>query len=182
MLTRRVGMDAQSLPDVARALARGTAAGLPLVEALARGADAVDGSAGERMRSCAADLRAGHATAIALRPLSDLSGGRMLVGAIELHQELGGDLVASLSGIAEALADRERLRLEAQAATAQARIAARVVPLAPLASLAMLLVIAPGSARMLLGSAPGLAILGAAGALTAVAILLLRRIARGAGL
>lgn len=106
----------------------------------------------------------------------------MLAGAIELHQELGGDLVASLMGLAEGLADRERLRLEARAATAQARIAARIVPLAPVASLVMLLAIAPGAAHALLASAPGLLIIGAAGAMTALAVVLLRRIAAGAGL
>lgn len=173
---------AARLPDVARALARGTAAGLPLVEAFARGADAVDGPARTMMEQCAESLRSGASTHVALRPLAELSGGSLLVGAIELHQELGGDLVASLSGIAEGLADRERLRLEARAATAQALIAARIVPLAPAASLLMLLVIAPSSAQALLSSRPGLMILGVAGALTVVAIVLLRRISRGAGL
>jgi tight adherence protein B len=173
---------AACLPDVARALARGTSAGLPLADAFARGADAVDGFGGEAMRDCAGELRAGQPVRNAMRGLEDMPGGRLLVGAIELHQELGGDLVTSLAGLAEGLADRERLRLEARAATAQARIAARIVPLAPLASLAMLLVIAPASAHALFASAPGLAILGTAATLTGIAVLLLRRIARGAGL
>lgn len=170
------------LPEVARALARGTAAGLPLVDALTRGAEAVDGPAGMAMRQCAGGLRAGHSTQVALLPLEGFAGGRMLVGAIELHHELGGDLVASLSGIAEGLADRERLRLEARAATAQARIAARIVPLGPLAALLMLLVIAPGSAQALLGSAAGLTVIAISGCLTAIAVVLLHRIARAAGL
>lgn len=170
------------LPDVARALARCTAAGLPLTEAFARGADAVEGEGSTAMQRCADELRAGHPTASALQPLEAFSGGRMLAGAIELHLEVGGDLVASLMGFAEGLADRERLRLEARAATAQARIAARIVPLAPVGSLVMLLAISPASAGTLLGSPPGLAIIGVAGALTALAVVLLRRIARSAGL
>ncbi len=173
---------ATGLPDVARALARGVSAGLPLVDALARGADAMEGALAETMRACAAELRAGHPTRASLQPLESLAGGAMLVGAIELHQELGGDLVASLNGIAEGLADRERLQLEARAATAQARIAARIVPLAPLASLLMLVALAPASADVLLRSAPGLALIGIAGAMTGVAMLLLRRIAARAGL
>lgn len=170
------------LPDVARALARGTAAGLPLVDAFRRGADALAEPGGGAMRQCAAELAAGHPIGMALRGLAVFPGGRMLVGVIELHHELGGDLVASLNVLAEGLADRERLQLEARAATAQARIAARVVPMAPAASLLMLVAIAPGAGRALLGSAPGLLLLGVAGAMTALAVLLLRRIAGSAGL
>lgn len=180
---RRSGIaDGTCLPDVARALARGTAAGLPLVEAFHRGAEAVDGSGGDLMRRCAKELRAGHPSRLAMAPLELLDGGRLLVGAIELHGELGGDLVASLNGLAEGLADRERLRLEARAATAQARMAARIVPLAPLASLVLLVAIAPGSAHALLASPPGLAIIGVSAAMTGVAVMALRRIARSAGL
>jgi tight adherence protein B len=183
MLTiRRPGAVADCLPDVARSLARGTAAGLPLAEAFHRGADAVDGRGGDTMRQCADELRAGHPTRVALSSLEAFDGGRLLVGAIELHLELGGDLVASLSGLAEGLADRERLRLETQAATAQARIAARIVPLAPLASLVMLVAIAPASAHALLLSAPGLMMIGVSAGLTGVAVVVLRRIARSAGL
>ena len=181
-LTPSSGSGAECLPDVARALARGFAAGLPLVDAFARGADGIDGAGGVAMRLCADALRAGHPTRAALQSLEAVDGGRILVGAIELHQELGGDLVASLSGLAEGLADRERLRLEARAATAQARIAARIVPLAPIASLAMLLVIAPASAHALLVTPPGVAIIGVASVMTGLAVMVLRRIAHGAGL
>ena len=80
------------------------------------------------------------------------------------------------------LADRERLRLEARAATAQARMAARIVPLAPVAALLMLLVLSPSAAGTLVASGAGLAILGVSAALTLLALVALRRIARGAGL
>jgi tight adherence protein B len=170
------------MPEIARVLARGTAAGLPLVEALGRGADALDGAGAAAMRRCAEALRSGDPTRAALRPLEELPGGRVLVGAIELHQALGGDLVSSLTGLAEGLADRERLRLEARAATAQARIAARIVPAAPVASIVMLVAIAPASAHALLSTTPGLTIIGIASGFTVVAVAVLRRIARSAGL
>ncbi|MGI9188086.1 MAG: type II secretion system F family protein [Gaiellales bacterium] len=181
-IRRSAGASGACLPDIARSLARGTAAGLPLGDAFQRGADAVDGEGGSVMRRCADELRAGHPSRVALASLERVDGGRLLVGAIELHLELGGDLVASLNGLAEGLADRERLRLEAHAATAQARIAARIVPVAPLASLVMLVAIAPASAHALVASAPGLAIIGVSATLTGIAVLVLRRIARGAGL
>lgn len=173
---------ARTLPEIARALARCCAAGLPIADAFDRAADAVDEAAVEMLRTCAARLRSGDATLSALAPLLAVPGGSVLVGTIELHQELGGDLVASLAAVAEGLADRERLRLEAEVATAQARLAARIVPLAPVVSLAMLGVLAPASLATLFTTGPGIAILGVAAGLTGIALLLLRRIARAVGL
>lgn len=176
------GRPAASLPDAARAIARGLSAGLPLADAFARGSEAVDPCTASVLRDCAAALDAGDATTTALAPLRAHRGGAVLAGAIELHQELGGDLVTALLGLAEGLADRERLRLEARALTTQARFAARIVPLAPLGAFAMLAVLAPSSAGALLGEPVGLALLGIAASLTLLALVLLRRIARGAGL
>jgi tight adherence protein B len=168
---------ARDLPEAARAIARASSAGLPLVDAIERSAEAVDAEAAALLREAARRLRAGQPIGAALVDVADVPGGRVLVGAIELHEEIGGDLVASLGAIAEGLADRERLRLEARAMTAQARIAARVVPLAPCASLLVLAVLTPEALRELVTTVPGLAILGASAGLTGVALLLLRRIA-----
>lgn len=171
-----------ALPDAVRAVARGLSAGLPLEAAFRRAADALDDPTAAVMRECAAALEAGEPIASALAPLCAAPGGAIAAGAIELHGILGGDVVRSLSAIAESLADRERLRLEARAATAQARVAARIVPLAPVASLALLLVLAPGAARAILLQQAGQVMLLAAAGLAAIALLLLRRIARSAGL
>jgi tight adherence protein B len=170
------------MPDAARAVARGLAAGLPLADAFRRGSDAVDSETAAVMLRCARALEEGDPLAVALAPLADCDGGALVAAAIDLQHELGGDLVASLSGIAEGLADRERVQLEGRAATAQARVAARIVPLAPVAALLMLFALSPGAAGALVGSGAGLAILGVSGALTLVALVALRRIARGAGL
>ncbi|MSO46621.1 MAG: hypothetical protein EXQ67_00830 [Thermoleophilia bacterium] len=177
-----VGVIAQTLPEVARALARCCAAGLPIADAFERAADAVDEVVVDLLRTCAAGLRSGAATRSALAPLLAVPGGSVLVGTIELHQELGGDLVASLAAVAEGLADRERLRLEAEVATAQARLAARIVPLAPVVSLGFLTVLAPSALAALFTTGPGLVIIGVAAGLTGIALLLLRRIARAVGL
>ncbi len=170
------------LPEIARALARGCAAGLPVPEAVGRAQAAVDDASGLLLAACAARLAAGDPTRVALDPIAARPGGMAIVGAIELHAELGGDLVASLFAVAEGLADRERLRLEARAQTAQARIAARAIPLAPLASLGLLGVLAPAALTALLTTGLGLGVLAVAGGLTLVALVLLRRIAAGAGL
>ena len=172
----------RDLPELARAIARCCAAGLPLADALARAGDAVADEGAVLLREAAEAVRAGHSTHSALAPIGALPGGALLVGAIELHGEVGGDLVASLSAIAEGLADRERLRLEAHAATAQARVAAKFVPLAPVVSLGFLAILAPDALVSLVSTVPGLTILGVAGGLTGLALLILRQIAREVGL
>lgn len=173
---------APDLPEIARALARGCAAGLPVPAAIERARTALDDASACLLADCAGRLAAGDPTRVALDPIAARPGGIAIVGAVELHAELGGDLVASLFAVAEGLADRERLRLEARAQTAQARIAARAIPLAPVASLGLLGVLAPSALTALLTTGIGLAVLTAAGALTLVALVLLRRIAAGVGL
>lgn len=171
---------ARSLPEIARAIARGSAAGLPLAGAVARAAEAVEPEAAEPLAEIAADLAAGVPVGAACDRLREVPGGSLVVGAILLHGELGGDLVRSLAAIAEGVAERERLQAELRAATAQARIAARAVPLAPLASLAMLGALAPEALVALFTTRAGLALIAVAALAVGVSHLLVRRIARAA--
>jgi tight adherence protein B len=164
------------LPDIARALARGVAAGLPLAEACVRAAAALDPPASSVLARVAVDLAAGARPEQALAPLAVVPGAGLLRGAVVLHDELGGDLAHGLHALADGLADRARLDGELRAVTAQARLAARLVPGVPVATAAMLAAASPASLRPLLGTAPGLAVVGVSGALTGVGLLLVRRI------
>lgn len=177
---RRDAALARALPSIARAIARATSAGLPLSLAVERAAEAVDPASAPTLRAIAADLAGGVAPHAAFAPLASLPGGRLLVGAIGLHGEVGGDLVRSLAAIADGLAERERLQAELAAATAQARVAARAVPLAPAASLVLLGVMAPEALVELVTTRLGLGILGVAGIAIVTAHVLVRRIAREA--
>ena len=177
---RRDATLVRELPSIARAIARATSAGLPLATAVERAAEAVDPAVAPVLRVISADLAGGVVPQAAFAPIAGLPGGRLLVGAIGLHGEVGGDLVRSLAAIADGLAERERLRAELSAATAQARVAARAVPLAPAASLLLLGVMAPEALVELLTTRIGLAILGVAGLAIVTAHVLVRRIAREA--
>lgn len=177
---RREADLARALPSIARAIARATSAGLPLSEAVERAADAVEPAVAPTLRMIADDLGSGVLPLAAFEPLRDVAGGRLLLGAIGLHGEVGGDLVRSLGAIAEGLAERERLQAELAAATAQARVAARAVPLAPVASLLLLGVLAPDALVELLTTRLGIGILAVAGTAILTAHVLVRRIAREA--
>jgi Flp pilus assembly protein TadB len=166
------------LAELARALARGLAAGLPLSTACTRGADALPPASAAALRRSGKLLAHGSGPSEAFVWAEEIDGGRVLAGALAVHAELGGDLVATLSLAAEALAERERLRAEVEVATAQARFAARVVPIVPVAALALAAVLDPSALRPLAGTAAGGAILAIAATLNAAGALLLRRMAR----
>ena len=168
------------LPETARALARAFAAGLPLDLAAERAADAVGEPAAGLLRRAAADLRAGARPLEALAPLSAAPGGALIAAAVDLNAQLGGDLVAALHALGDGLADRERLRGELDAATAQARFAGRVVPLVPLGAIAFLRLVSPASVDPLLTTPLGLAACAGSASLTLAALLLMRRITRAA--
>ena len=172
---------AAQLPDVARSLARGVAAGLPFDEACGRASAALEEPAGGLLEAIARDLRAGVPPATALAPLAAASGGALVAGAVVLHEELGGDLARGLHALADGLADRARLEGELRAVTAQARLAARLVPVVPVAAAAMLALASPASMEPLLGTPAGLAVVAASGSLTALGLVLVRRIMAGAG-
>ncbi len=129
----------------------------------------------------ARDLRAGVPPPAALAPLEAASGGALVAGAVVLHEELGGDLARGLHALADGLADRARLEGELRAVTAQARLAARLVPIVPVAAAGMLAVASPASVEPLLGTPAGVAVLTASGSLTLLGLVLVRRIMAGAG-
>jgi Flp pilus assembly protein TadB len=166
------------LADLARALARGLGAGLPLPAACLRGADGLSPGAATALRRSGRLLAAGADPADAFGWTAGVAGGRVLLGAIAVHAELGGDLVATLSLAADALSERERLRGEVEVATAQARFAARVVPVIPLGALAMAAVLDPAALRPLAATTAGVALVGTAVILDLTGAALLRRMAR----
>jgi tight adherence protein B len=170
---------AAQLPDAVRAVARALAAGLPLPVACERAADALPAAPATALRRSGRLLANGCPAGEAFAWTADVEGGHLLAGAIDLHAELGGDLVATLALMAGALADRERLRGEVEIATAQARFAARVVPLVPLVALAVTAALDPVAMRPLIATRLGLGILILAGTLDLAGTGILRRMARG---
>jgi Flp pilus assembly protein TadB len=178
---RRDLVDPAALADVARALARALAAGLPLAAACVRAADALPPAPADALRRSGRLLANGATPEEAFAWMGAVEGGQLLEGAIAIHTELGGDLVATLTMAARALAERERLRGEVEVATAPARFAARVVPVVPAGALLIAAALDPAAVRPLLTTRPGAAVLFVALALDLIGALVLRRMAAGVG-
>lgn len=167
------------MPDVARAVARCYAAGLPFAVALERAADVVPDSVAGLLRRAAEIAHAGHAPGDALAPFDGARGARALVAAFDLHAELGGDLSSALRSVADHLAAERSMDGEARVATAQARFAARVVPTLPIAALSLEGITDPHMLAPLVQTSPGRLIVVASGGLIAGALVAMGRIARG---
>ena len=106
---------------------------------------------------------------------------RFAAAAISLQLRAGGDLPALLRSLARRLDERRGVNAEIRALTAQARLSARVVPLLPVAGLAVAALLDAGAVRLLLTTAPGLAIVAVGAVLDLVGLLAIRAIARGIG-
>jgi tight adherence protein B len=179
---RRREMEAD-VPEVLDLLRATIAAGVAPRRALQAATESAPPSLaavlGEVVTACDLGSGAGEALAEAGRThrLTEL----MVAGeALDLSELTGAPPGRVLAGVAVAAADRLRSEQARMAATAQARLSARVVAgMAPV-FLTVLILTAPSDAAFLIRGRPGWLTLAGAAVLEAVGILWARRIVRGA--
>lgn len=102
-------------------------------------------------------------------------GTTSVAGALVTAHGLGGGAAAALDGLAASLRDEQAARAEARALSAQARMSAWVVSLAPVGYLAVSALVAPDSLTVLVESAYGRICLVLGAGLLGVAGLVFRR-------
>jgi tight adherence protein B len=105
-------------------------------------------------------------------------GADVLAVASAIASRTGADLAPILDGIVAAARDRDRLRREMRAATAQGRLTAMVVAALPFAFLLVLGAGARGETHVLLHEPIGWVLLGVGGGLQAAGFLWIRRTVR----
>lgn len=105
-------------------------------------------------------------------------GGRALAGALVLAADLGGGSATALEGLAVSVADRHAIAGELRAQSAQARVSAIVVAIAPLGYLALMAAVDRDAAGALVATSVGRWCAGTGVALDIVAVLWMRRIVR----
>jgi tight adherence protein B len=99
-------------------------------------------------------------------------------GALEVVVMAGGRAAAALEGLAAGLRDAADCRAEVVAQSTQARLSAVVVGVAPVAALALTALVDPGTAAVLVTTAPGRACLTAALMAMTLAALWMARLVR----
>jgi tight adherence protein B len=180
-LARRREME-EAVPEVVDVLRATVAAGINPRRALRAAAEgappALEGVLGQAVRAAELGSGAGHALATAARAerLSELE----LAGeALDLAETTGAPPGPVLAAVAIAAVDRVRSRQARLAATAQARLSARVVAAMAPAFLGVLALTSPSDAAFLVRDPVGWSTLAAATVLELLGICWATRIVRG---
>lgn len=172
----------RQLPDLARALSAAVVGGGSIRGALHELAKSgPTGPLGAELRAIDRELRFGVATEHALQQFAvrlDSHQVQLLVSAILVQREVGGDLAQLLRDIAAAREDQERLADEVRAASAQARFTAGIVLALPGIGALILEVLGPGFLAGVFSSLPALLLVGVSLVLQLVGFLSIRRISR----
>jgi tight adherence protein B len=172
--------DAQ-LPDVLAGLAASLRTGYALGQALEAVAEQAPAPLGPAFARVLAETRVGRPLEEALAAMAERVGStdlRWSVRAMAIQARTGGRLADILEVLAEFLREREEVRREVAALTADGRFSALVLLLLPFAITAALLTLRPGYLAPLVGSPLGLAMVAAAAVLMTGAFVAVRRIVR----
>lgn len=169
----------QQLPDTLKLLAGSLRAGFSLLQ----GIDAVTKEAPEPTRKelmrVFSEARLGRPVEDALADAADRMSSRDLawaVMAIRIQREIGGNLAELLDTVAETMADRDRLRHEIQALTAEGRMSGIVLGIFPPAFGVVLYALDPGYMKRLFEDPMGVAAVIGAVVMGVIGVAWLRKI------
>ncbi|RKN46983.1 type II secretion system F family protein [Streptomyces hoynatensis] len=169
------------LPELARLIANGTAAGLAMRTALSMAAEEMDDPAGAELATVANQLAVGRSLEEALAELGDRLPSRelnVLVTTLILANRAGGTIVSSLRNLTTTLEERKETRREVRTMLAEINATAVTVPLLGLGALLMINGMSPGALGRVTGSPWGQLAMAVALGLYIVGFVVVRRFGR----
>ncbi len=176
---KRLRVFEEQLPDTLKLVAGSLRAGFSLLQGLdAVTKESIDPTKKEFGRVLA-EARLGRTVEDALADAAERMESRDLawaVMAIRLQREVGGNLAELLDTVAETMAERDRLRREIRALTAEGRMSGVVLGFFPPAFAGVLYLIRPGYVETLFNDGLGVAAVIAAAGMAVVGFLWLRKI------
>lgn len=171
----------KAIPDIANTVADSVGAGRSMRGALADLPESLDGPAAVETARLRAELDLGVPTAAALGQLrSRVRSDRIdsFVTALQSTMASGGDLADLMRRFAEGAAERDRVAEDARSATAQARFTGALVVAMPTGAALFAELLQPGFLGRIVGSGPGLFLLGVALAFQVGGFLAIKRLSR----
>jgi tight adherence protein B len=174
---RRQKAFADQLDDVLQLMASSLRAGhsvLRAVDAVSRDSDA---PAAEEFSRVVNETRVGRDVTDALEEVADRTGSQdfgWVVQAIAIHREVGGNLAEVLDRVSATIRERNQLRRQVGALSAEGRLSAVVLLAMPIVVTGVMAVTAPEYVSRLTGSGTGIALLVVAGVLMVAGALWLR--------
>jgi tight adherence protein B len=177
--TRRIQRMETQLPDAIDMIARAVRAGHPLSEGLRMAAEEAPEPLASEFRLTFEEQKFGLPFEEALLGLGDrveVVDIRILITAILVQREVGGNLAEILEQIAHTMRDRFNLKRQVRVYTAQGRMSGYTLAALPILVGSLILVINPDYIRTLFVEPLGQALLVSAGTLQLIGFLWIRRI------
>ena len=170
-----------ALPVALEAMARALRSGGSMRQAVEEAAVATPEPLAAELRLVSAQAARGGPLATALQGLGErqpLPGVRLAVAALCLGVETGGAQARAVDGVASTLRDRLGVTAEVRALSAQARLSAVIIGLAPVGFGAFAAATDPRTATFVFHTVPGLLLLAVGLALDGLGWLWMRRLSR----
>lgn len=185
VLQFRVGQQANAfegqLPDTLQLLSASLRAGYSLLQGVEALGEQTVNPMQREIRKVLAESRLGRPIEEALGDVAERMRSKdfhWAVVAIRIQREVGGNLAEVLNTVAETMVERDRLRREVRALTAEGRISAIVMGLLPFGLALMLMAASPGYLDPLVETATGKLMVAGAGVLGVFGALWLRKIVK----
>jgi tight adherence protein B len=169
----------EQLIDVMMLIAGGLRAGYSFLQGVEAVVREMDAPIRDEFNRLLQDLRIGVNIDEALLTLSRRVGSEefdMMVTAVLVQRQSGGNLAEILETIAHTIRERMRIRREVQTLTAQERMSSYVVGALPIVAFTYLTFINPDYLNLLFGTTSGRMLLGAAVLLELIGFYIIRRI------
>ncbi|GGH93176.1 type II secretion system F family protein [Arthrobacter liuii] len=175
---RRKAFDAQ-VPDTLQMFSGGLRAGHSLLRAIDAAAQENDGPMAVELTRIVNETRIGRDLGESMADVSRRTASEdfyWIAQAIEIHREVGGDLAEVLDHVGETIRDRNQVKGQVRALSAEGRISALVLMALPILMFIGLVLFNPTYSRVFTTTFIGFAMLGAAIILLSVGGLWLSRI------
>lgn len=158
LVARRRRKFDEQVPDTLQMLAGGMRVGHSLLRAIDAAAQENEAPMSEELARVVNETRIGRDLGSALSDVAQRTRSEdflWIARAIEIHREVGGDLAEVLDHVGETIRDRNQLRGQVRALSAEGRISALVLMALPILMFVGLVLINPLYARVFTSTLPG---------------------------
>lgn len=178
---KRLQQFSQQLPQALQLMAVSLQSGFGIMDAIRTVARDMDDPLSAEFSRILDETRAGGSFEQALDRLAERMGGsdlRIVMQALSIHRQVGGDLGTILAQVAETMREREKLRRDISSMTAQERMSATIVAMLPIWALGFFIVAEPSLVEPLWTAQTGKLMAGAGLLLEVMGFFLMRRVTK----
>ncbi|GIU54821.1 hypothetical protein NicSoilC12_05700 [Arthrobacter sp. NicSoilC12] len=171
LISRRRRKFDEQVPDTLQLFSGGLRAGHSLLRAIDAAAQESDAPMAEELNRVVNETRIGRDLGESLDEVArrtDNEDFGWIARSVEIHREVGGDLAEVLDHVGETLRDRNQIRGQVRALSAEGRISAVVLMALPVVMFVGLTFLNPFYSRIFTSTVPGYLMIAAAAVLLAV--------------